>query len=327
MAFVQAVCRAYEHAGRSPAAALAAAQIAPQAAAQARGHVSADAFERLCDHAMRELDDEALGWFRRRLPWGSYGLLARASLSAPTLGLALRRWCRHHGLLTDDVALHLSEREGTAWLAIEERRELGDLREFALVSLLRNALGLFSWMADSRIVLDEAHFPYPAPAHAADYAVLFTETLRFSAAQAAVAFDARYLALPVQRDEAAMNRMLQHALPLWVRRYQRDRLLMPRARAALLHAPLTEASAEAVAARLALSARTLHRRLREEGTSWQALKDAVRRERALRLVQRGDRPLKQIAAEVGFRNEKSFSRAFRQWTGEAPGRYGKLLKP
>ena len=80
MAFVQAVCRAYEHAGRSPAAALAAAQIAPQAAAQALGHVSADAFERLCDHAMRELDDEALGWFRRRLPWGSYGMLARASL-------------------------------------------------------------------------------------------------------------------------------------------------------------------------------------------------------------------------------------------------------
>ena len=28
---------------------------------------------------MQELDDEALGWFNRRLPWGSYGMLARAS--------------------------------------------------------------------------------------------------------------------------------------------------------------------------------------------------------------------------------------------------------
>src|SRR3990167_346259 len=54
---------------------------------------------------MRELDDEALGWFARPLPWGSYGMLARASLSAPTLGAALKRWCRHHGLLTPDVTL------------------------------------------------------------------------------------------------------------------------------------------------------------------------------------------------------------------------------
>jgi hypothetical protein len=50
--------------------------------------------------AMRALDDEALGWFSRRLPWGSYGLLCHASLCAPSLGVALARWCRHHALLT-----------------------------------------------------------------------------------------------------------------------------------------------------------------------------------------------------------------------------------
>jgi hypothetical protein len=61
--------------------------------------------EALSDAAMRELDDEALGWFERRLPWGSYGMLARASISAPQLGLALARWCRHHGLIAQDIQL------------------------------------------------------------------------------------------------------------------------------------------------------------------------------------------------------------------------------
>jgi hypothetical protein len=55
--------------------------------------------ETLPGGAMQELDDEALGWFSRRLPWGSYGMLARASISAPTLAGGLARWCRHHGLI------------------------------------------------------------------------------------------------------------------------------------------------------------------------------------------------------------------------------------
>lgn len=46
--------------------------------------------------AMQELDDESLGAFRRKLPWGSYGMLARASLTSPDLAVALKRWCRHH---------------------------------------------------------------------------------------------------------------------------------------------------------------------------------------------------------------------------------------
>ena len=48
--------------------------------------------------------------FSRRLPWGSYGMLARASISAPSLGLALQRWCRHHGLIADDITLQLTSR-------------------------------------------------------------------------------------------------------------------------------------------------------------------------------------------------------------------------
>ena len=65
--------------------------------------------------------------------------------------------------------------------------------------------------------------------------------------------------------------------------------------------------------------RTLHRQLRDEGASLQALKDEVRHERAREWLLRSARPIKQIAADVGFRSEKSFIRAFRAWAGVAPG--------
>ena len=55
--------------------------------------------------------------------------------------------------------------------------------------------------------------------------------------------------------------------------------------------------------------------------SLQALKDEVRHELAAEQLRRTERPIKQIALAVGFRNEKSFSRAFRAWSGLTPGAF------
>ena len=51
------------------------------------------------------------------------------------------------------------------------------------------------------------------------------------------------------------------------------------------------------------------------------LKDEVRCERAKELLNRSNMPVKQVAATAGFRNEKSFIRAFREWTGVSPGEF------
>jgi AraC-like DNA-binding protein len=83
-------------------------------------------------------------------------------------------------------------------------------------------------------------------------------------------------------------------------------------------APDTATTAERIAVQLHMSVRTLHRQLKEEGASLQDLKDEARREHAVDLLQKSTRPIKQIAAAVGFASEKSFARAFRDWTGTTP---------
>ena len=319
MAFALAIAAAYRRHGRRPDAALRLAQITPEALRQPDGRMTARQMEVLSAAAMQELDDEGLGAFGRRLPWGSYGMLARASLTAPTLEVALKRWCRHHGLLTDDVALALTVAGNAATITIGERVPLPpEVRELSLAFLLRNVHGLACWYIDSRIPLLAAAFPFPAPPHAAAYAHMFPGPLSFGAAQAQVRFDARYLQLPLRRDEKALAQMLQRALSITVLQYRRDRLLVPQVRQALAAHPERSHSAEALAALLHVSPRTLHRQLKEEGASLQQLKDEVRLERAKDLLYRTDKPVKQVAAAVGFRNEKSFSRAFRLWTGISP---------
>lgn len=321
MSFVRAMVDAYTARGLSPVNALNLSQIAPDRLHQPGARITAAQMEAVSDAAMRELDDEALGCFARALPWGSYGMLARASLSAPTLGLALKRWCRHHQLLTDDIALsvHTDDAAATARIELRAHANPAPPGEFCVVSVLRNILGFACWLVDSRIPLLGAQFPFEAPAHVASYQVLFDGPCSFGQSHAALVFDARYLALPIRRDEAAMTQMLQHALPLTVRAYRRDRLLVQRVRQALSTQPDHSRNANELATLLNLSPRSLHRQLQDEGATLQALKDEVRRARAMELLQRSQRPIKQVAQAVGFRNEKSFSRAFKGWTGVTPG--------
>jgi AraC-like DNA-binding protein len=318
IAFIQAIAAAYTQRGMRIDDALKRAQIEPKLLKKNSARVTAMQMELVSGIAMQELDDEGLGWFSRRLPWGSYGMLVRASLTSPTLGVALNRWCRHHGLLTDDIRLSLSERNGIATLQLDEVLDLGVFREFCVVSVLRNALGVACWLTDSRIPLTATHLRFAPPAHADSYRVLFDGPTHFHATANCLQFDAGYLALPVRRDEAALQQMLQRALLLTVRPYRRDRLLVEKVRQTLAQHPEHSRNADDLAAWLNMSARTLHRQLKEEGASLQELKDAVRRDVAMAQLQRTSRPLKQVAEAAGFQNEKSFIRAFKSWTGTSP---------
>ena len=326
MAFVRSIVSAYQRYGKDPGAALRRAQIAPEQLDTPDARITAWQMETLSDTAMQELDDEALGWFSRRLPWGSYGMLARASISAPTLGVAISRWCRHHGLIAPDIALALDVAGDLATIRIAENTTPNlppHLREFCLVSVLRNIHGLACWLVDSRIALQGAQFPFAAPAHAGAYAILFSSPTTFVCGPASIHFDAQYLKLPLRRDEKALQHMLQHALPLTVLQYRRDRLLVQRVRQTRASHAQDTHSANALAALLNVSPRTLHRQLKEEGATLQGLKDEVRHARAIDLLHRTERPIKQVAEAAGFRNEKSFIRAFKNWTGLSPAEFRK----
>ena len=319
MALVRAMVLAYQARGMYPSSALEQAQITPAQLKKPTATITATQMEVISDVAMRELDDEGLGCFARPLPWGSYGMLARASLSSPTLDVALKRWCRHHGLLTPDATPGLEVVGEVASIVLRLHQDPGPMAELCAVSVLRNIHGLASWYVDSRIALHGAQFPYAAPRHAGAYAVLFDGPTRFDADHAAIHFDARYLNLPLRRDEAAMNQLLQRALPLTVRSYRRDRLLVQRVRQVLTSRPQDAHNANDLATLLNTSPRTLHRQLRDEGASLQRLKDEVRQQLATELLLRSQKPIKQVAEAAGFQNEKSFIRAFKGWTGRSPG--------
>ncbi|MFK8847483.1 AraC family transcriptional regulator [Streptomyces sp. Ac-502] len=206
-----------------------------------------------------------------------------------------------------------------------------DLRPYPEATFLAESVliiwhRLSSWLVGRRIPLRHARFAHPAPAHAHEYELLFGCAVRFRAPHTAAAFDARWLAAPVVRDEAALTAMLRRAPADLLSRREYGTTVTERVRHTLVLAlratgPARLPEAAEIAARLAVSPATLRRRLQEEGTSYQRLKDAVRREAAISSLTAGREPIAELAARLGFSEDTAFHRAFRRWTGTTPGAY------
>jgi AraC-like DNA-binding protein len=79
-----------------------------------------------------------------------------------------------------------------------------------------------------------------------------------------------------------------------------------------------QASLEAVAAELQMSGRTLMRKLKSEGSSYQALLDEVRQEQALWYLRHTQLSVASVAERLGYQDTSNFSRTFRQWFGTTP---------
>jgi len=92
-----------------------------------------------------------------------------------------------------------------------------------------------------------------------------------------------------------------------------------RVRAVLLESlPSGQSSMEEVASRLATSKRTLQRRLKREGTSYQALLNETREQLAKHYLSRTALSCAEISFLLGYEEPNSFFRAFHDWTGDSP---------
>jgi len=90
--------------------------------------------------------------------------------------------------------------------------------------------------------------------------------------------------------------------------------------------PSGAATMRAVAARMRLSERTLRRRLREQGTSYEAVLDSMRRERALAAVVDPARTVLEISTSLGFSEVSAFYRAFKRWTHSTVSTYRRAAR-
>ncbi|MEU8963537.1 AraC family transcriptional regulator [Streptomyces sp. NPDC048491] len=321
---VRAVLRGAERHGIDTVPLLQASGIPPLLLGDDRARVTPAQFALLFRALYRATGDEFLGLGGAPSRPGTFAMMCYAVLGCPDLGGAMRRGTTFYGLFAGGPDLALEVSGPDAVFAV--RGDLGgrDEDRFLTECLVIIWHRLCSWLVGRRIPLTRAAFGYPPPPHQEEYESLFGCPVRFGDTRTQVTFDAHWLTAPLVRDEAALGQMLRRSpFELLSRRAYGTTVgeQVGRALSAALRATPRLPTLEETAARLAMSPATLRRRLAREGTSFQQLKDAVRRDAAIAGLAEGREPIAEIAARLGFSEDTSFHRAFRRWTGTTPGAY------
>ena len=282
-------------------------------------------YGRLWRRLALRFDDEFFGMDPRRLRSGSFAFLCRLCLTQARLGDALELVLDFLNLGFERLEARLVHQRSLASIQLREP-ETQDSRAFTCFTYWLIVHGLACWLIGRRIPLLAVELRCPEPAFTDDYRVLFSDNLRFGQPQTRLIFAAEVLEAPVRRSQADVTRFLAGAPNNILQRYRDAESLAERLKVRLRDLPGDQwPTGEAMAQQLHLSSATLRRRLAEQGQSYQALKDSVRRERAIAWLADQGRSLEDIAVELGFSDVRAFYKGFRKWTGTNPGHYRQLI--
>lgn len=297
------------------------AGIAPGALGEPGAQVTQAQFAALARHLSRRLRDELWGLCAAPLAPGSHAQALRLMVRCATLGEALQLAVGHYRLLLPGITPRLQRRGEVVTLSFVARGMPDEALEYALRALAFLGHGTACWLIGRRLPLLEANAPHRRvqPAHARR---LFQAPVHRQPGWTGWRFEARHLALPVVQTASGAVELLRHAPAGLLLRYrerddttERVRHILRRQ---LAHEPPT---LQAVSAELGLTPQTLRRHLAREGQAFRALRDGLRCEAAIALLARPQLPLAEVARRLGFSEVSTFHRAFRSWTGQAPGRY------
>lgn len=252
-----------------------------------------------------------------------YGAFGLAWKSALDLRGSYRRAERYARVLT---SVSTYEVEPTGQGAYMHLRRDGDRGVLGL--RLSNEASLASVAAISRQVSTQPFAPlavffrHEGPESGAGHEDHFGCPVHFDSDRDALLVSEASLRAPNRLGDATIARFFDSHLEAALTDLETDESLDRRVRGEVAHA-LSEGvpSVSDVARELGMSARTLQRRLAEEGHSFQSLVDESRRQLAERLLRGTDFSLVEVAYMTGYSEQSAFTRAFRRWAGQTPRSY------
>ncbi|MEV6773287.1 AraC family transcriptional regulator [Nocardia sp. NPDC051030] len=297
------------------------AGISPELLTEDRSRVTPEQLGLLVLGLWRRTGDEFFGLAPKPLPRGSFRLWTAALIACPDLRTALLRGqdlaralpALPPGRIVIGPELTRIEMDFSVW-----DRSPSLAIDFILMFLHR----ILGWGIGQRIPLYGVEVPYPRPASVEAYESMFGGPMRFDAPCATLVIGSAQLDAPVVRDAAALEVFLGEAPMNVLTRRDYGASETDRVRAILAHGVGGAWSTpEDIATRLNTSVPTLRRKLAEEGTSCREIKEDIRRDAAIAALVRGDESINDLAHRLGFSEPSAFHRAFRRWTGSAPGAY------
>lgn len=265
----------------------------------------------------RRPDIGLLAGARQRI--SDYGIYGYALVSSRTFGDSLL-FSLDHVTMAGPAVRQISFRieRTTAILRSHGLDTLGDLLPFAAEFWRSSMTALFSRVLESPFPSRRMIFPFPAPIYWRNYERMFNCPIEFDADRLEWHFDAKILDMPCPNANPITAKICQQVCDAVLTELPGESELVRRIRTACLNSPNRFPAAAGIASELGLSLRTFHRRLAQEGLSYQSIADGMRQSLATELLENTHMGIDQIAERIGFADATSFRKAFKKWTNRSP---------
>jgi AraC-like DNA-binding protein len=245
------------------------------------------------------------------------GLVGFLMQNSPDVMTALHALVHYSHLHVRGAVIYLEKEQKSMFLGyrlyqpdIEAHVQIEDGAVAIMLNVLRKLCGP-SWNPD------EIHLRRNKPADSRVYKQFFNAPLKFSCEHSGLLFPAHWLGQPVVNADPELYRYLKSQTDKLNLQYSEDftdQVIRAIHSSLFIH----KATTEHIAALFAIHPRTLNRRLKSYGTSFQELTDQCSFEIAKQLLLNTSMQLMQIAATLNYADASAFTRAFRRWSGTTP---------
>ncbi|MDN3222060.1 AraC family transcriptional regulator [Pseudomonas nunensis] len=290
-----------------------------------QARIAVEKLARVVQKTWEALQDEYLGFTLTPCKIGTLYLMGKLALHEPNLEKALRIATRFYRTIEDNYQIELIKEGDEARLIFTFNNPELDphhlFSEFLMIVWHR----FFSWLVGKYILLGHSTFKYPPPPHVDEYKFLFPGDQSFSEPVNSLSFHKKYLQLPVIQTESALKEYF-HRTPIdMLMKLENDDSYSTRIRL-MIESRMEEGFPDftVVASEFNMAPQTLRRKLAQEGTPYQTIKDTIRRDFAIFHLTQRNLPINEIAIKVGFTEPGAFIRAFKGWTGVTPGDYRRI---
>lgn len=296
--------------------------IDPQILSNPNDRIEASLFANLIRHIWLNMRDEYLGFGSQRSIPGTFATMCQCILPCHTLAQAIKRGARFYSLFEGSPTISILEQDSQISLVQVDTSMLDDSDHFLTLCIMVLLHRFSSWMAGQRIALLKTQFNHPTPINAQDYREFLACEVEFNADKTGFIVPNKILQLPIIQNEVSLKKFLLTSpldlvsKPVDLESYSGQvRRLIGR------DFSISTPGLEQVADKLNLTPQTLRRRLKDEGTSFQDIKDNLRRDLAIHYLNTSLLSVEEIAEKLGFAETSNFHRAFKKWTGSTPRKY------
>lgn len=274
------------------------------------------------ENVLDMMDDESMFLSSSRIPRGSFYMMGKLTIQEPNLYKALKLSLRFYAMVTEAFKTELAIEGDNATLKFFMKNPEMDVEHLLAEIILMAWHRYSSWLIAENIVLNKVYFNYPAPNHVAEYTYLFPGRHIFNAPFLGLSFPKKFLDYENVQNAQSINAFMK-SCPMELFLQPKTDFSVSGGLQLLLAKRYKEGfpTIKEAADMLYTTKRTLIRKLKQEGTSYQQIKDLVRRDKAIFLLTRSSLSIKEIAEKISFSDPAVFARAFKSWTNLSPREY------